>query len=109
LQRFTQTVVDSYVNEVSSIIGTFGDSMPQGSSAFSSNTLMFNYQLSANGGDGARLSSTPASSEASGGLGTRVDGGRSYPWPGNISRDDSGRVYSAGGTTSDHTIYMFVR
>lgn len=109
LQRFTQTVVDSYVNEVSSLIGTFGDTMTQGSSAFSSNTLMFNYQLFSNGGDGARLASTPASSEASGGLGTRVDGGRSYDWPGNISRDDSGRVYSNDGTTDDHTIYMFVR
>jgi hypothetical protein len=106
LQRFSAANNSSYINEVSSIIGTAGSTMSNGSSSFSSNTLMFNYDIS---NDGARLASTPAASEATGGICGRVDGGQGYAWRGNLTRDDSARQYASDGTTTDHTIWVFVR
>lgn len=99
--RFTATGGSSYSNQVSSIIGSSGSF-----STFTTNTLMFNYALS---GDGARLAATVASGEATGGISSRVDGGNSYSWKGNLTRSDSNRGYNSDGTTTDHTVWIFVR
>jgi hypothetical protein len=106
LNRFARANNTSYVNDVSSIIGTSGDSMTNGSSSFSSNTLMFNYSLV---NDGARVASTSIYQESTGGIAARVDNGTCYAWRGNITRDDSARHYNNDGTTTDHTAWIFVR
>ncbi len=91
----------AYTDRVASIIGSTGSFY-----TFTTNTLAFNYNLS---NDGARVATTPATLEAVGGISSRVDGGTSYGWKGNITRADSGRSYGADGTTTDHTIWFFVR
>jgi hypothetical protein len=106
LNRFARANNTSYVSDVSSIIGASGDSMTNGSSSFSSNTLMFNYSLI---NDGARIASTPISQESTGGIAARVDNATGYTWRGNLVRDDSARIFSNDGTTTDHTAWIFVR
>ena len=71
----------------------------------SSSTIMFNRDL---GNDGARMTSQNPSAEASGGIAGRVDGHQGYNWKGNVTRGDSGRHFSADGTTTDHTCWFFV-
>lgn len=99
-------VGNAYSAPVTSIIGTAGATMSNGSSAFSSNVLYFNNDIS---NDGGRIASTGVSNEASGGIGCKVDNGFSYTWSGNVVNDSSSRTYAATGTIGDHTVWLFVR
>lgn len=94
--------LQTYNNQVSSIIGTTGTM----GGTFTTNTLDFNYTLT---NDGARISATDVISEAVGGISARVDNGRNYAWRGNLTRSDGGRNYNSDGTTTDHTVWIFVR
>jgi hypothetical protein len=99
-------VGNAYSAPVTSIIGTAGATMTNGSSAFSSNVLYFNNDIS---NDGGRIASTTVSTEASGGIGCKVDNGFGYGWSGNVVNDSSSRNYSGTGTIGDHTVWLFVR
>jgi hypothetical protein len=91
-----------YNNQVSSIIGTTGTM----GGTFYTNTLDFNYSIQ---NDGGRIAATPISTECVGGISTKVDNGRGYGWKGNLTRSDSGRAYANDGTTTDHTVWIFLR
>ena len=97
-----QDAEQAYNNQVSSIIGTTGTM----GGTFYTNTLDFNYTLN---NDGARISATNVLLECVGGISAHVDSSRTYPWAGNITRSDSGRSYGTDGTTTDHTVWIFVR
>jgi hypothetical protein len=104
--RFTDGTnpIDSnqtFTNQVSSVIGSSGTL-----TTFSPNVLDFNYTLQ---NDGARIATTSVSTEAVGGIASNVDAGLGYAWRGNITRADSGRAYGSDGTTTDHTVWVFVR
>ncbi len=73
---------------------------------FNTSNLYFNYALD---NDGARIAAAGASSEACGGIAARVDGYNGYDWKGNITRNDSGRTYNSDGTTTDHTVWIWVK
>lgn len=88
-------------NAVSSIIQSTGSFR-----TFNTNDLMFNYVLN---NDGARLAATVASNEAVGGISARVDGGSSYAWDGNLTRSDSSRNFDQDGTTTDHTVWIYIK
>ena len=93
-------------NIVSSVLGSSGSF-----TTFNTNTLYLNsgLSISVNSGDGGRLCAGLPSSEASGGISCRVDGGRGYSWKGNLTRNDSGRNYGSDGTTTDHTVWIYVK
>jgi hypothetical protein len=104
--RFTDGTnpIDSnqtFTNQVSSVIGSSGTL-----TTFSPNVLDFNYTLQ---NDGARIATTSVLSEAVGGIASNVDTGLGYAWRGNITRADGGRAYGSDGTTTDHTVWVFVR
>jgi hypothetical protein len=86
---------------VSSVLTTTGSF-----TTFTSSNLYFNLDL---GNDGARIAATTASNEAVGGISARVDGGRSYAWAGNITSSSGSRTFSADGTTTDHTVWIWVK
>jgi hypothetical protein len=106
-ERFAVPPIATYTDEVTAILGTSGTM----GATFTSNMLMFNYQLQAVGGsnDGARIAATPAYNEATGGIAARVDASTGYSWRGNLTRSDSGRHYGAPGATTDHAVWIFVR
>lgn len=93
-------------NIVSSVLGSTGSF-----TTFNTNALHVNVGLtfSTLSGDGGRLVAALPSSEASGGISCRVDGGRSYGWKGNLTRSDAGRNYAQDGTTTDHTVWIYVK
>lgn len=102
----TNTFKYHFINQsdaslVSSVLGSSGSF-----TTFTTNTLYFNWNLS---NDGGRMTATTPLSEASGGISCRVDGTRSYSWKGNITRSDSGRNYNSDGTTTDHTVWIYVK
>ncbi len=74
-------------------------------STFTTSNIYFDYKL---GDDGGRILSTLVSSECSGGVASRVDGGAGYNWTGNLTRSDSNRHYNSDGTTTDHTAWFFI-
>ena len=76
---------------------------------FNTSNLYFNYVLTLLPGDGARIAAATPSLEAVGGISARVDGGRSYSWKGNLTRNDAGRVYNSDGTTTDHTVWIYIK
>jgi hypothetical protein len=88
-------------NSVSSVLGSSGSF-----STFTTNDLYFNYSNASN--DGGRLLAALPLGEASGGIGTWVDKSRSYGWKGNLTRSDANRHYNTDGTTTDHTVWIFV-
>ncbi len=88
-------------NLVSSVLKTTGSF-----STFNTSSLYFNYVL---GNDGARIAAETSSSEAVGGISARVDGARSYNWKGNLTRNDSSRHFNSDGTTTDHTVWIYVQ
>jgi hypothetical protein len=100
------TAESSSNNIVSSVLSSSGSF-----TTFNTSTLYLNSGLTAsiNSGDGGRLCAVLPSGEASGGISCRVDGGRSYGWKGNITRSDAGRSYAADGTTTDHTVWIYVK
>tara|TARA_A100001234_G_scaffold213746_1_gene216678 strand:- start:49 stop:912 length:864 start_codon:yes stop_codon:yes gene_type:complete len=102
----TQTFVHHFNNQsgnnlVSSVLKTSGSF-----ATFNTSSLYFNYTL---GNDGARIAAATASSEAVGGISARVDGARGYNWKGNLTRNDSNRAYGSDGTTTDHTVWIYVQ
>ena len=102
----TQTFVHHFNNQsgnnlVSSVLKNTGSF-----STFNTSSLYFNYTL---GNDGARIAAATASNEAVGGISARVDGGRTYSWKGNLTRNDSNRQYPNDGTTTDHTVWIYVQ
>ena len=102
----TQTFVHHFNNQsgnnlVSNVLKTSGSF-----TTFNTSSLYFNYVL---GNDGARIAAATASSEAVGGISARVDGARSYSWKGNLTRNDSNRAYGSDGTTTDHTVWIYVQ
>lgn len=99
------TAESSGNNIVSSVLGSSGSF-----TTFTTNTLYLNTGLtmSTMSGDGGRLLATLSSSEASGGISARVDGGRGYGWKGNLTRSDANRSYGSDGTTTDHTVWIYV-
>jgi len=98
--RFDSTPIIA-ANSVSSVLGSSGSF-----STFTTNDLYFNYNNASN--DGGRLLAALPSAEASGGIGTWVDRSRSYAWKGNLTRSDANRSYNTDGTTTDHTVWIFV-
>lgn len=91
-------------NIVASVLGSTGSF-----TTFNTSTLYLNTGLTTTmSGDGGRLLATLSSSEASGGISARVDGGRSYGWKGNLTRSDANRSYASDGTTTDHTVWIYV-
>ena len=102
----TQTFAHHFNNQsgnnlVSSVLKNSGSF-----STFNTSSLYFNYTLN---NDGARIASATASTEAVGGISARVDGARNYAWKGNLTRNDSNRQYDADGTTTDHTVWIYVQ
>jgi hypothetical protein len=86
---------------VSSVLGSSGSF-----TTFTTSNLYFNYSLL---NDGGRMLATLPSTEASGGISARVDQSRSYAWRGNITRSDADRFYNNDGTTTDHTVWIYVK
>ncbi len=102
----TQTFAHHFNNQsgnnlVSNVLKTSGSF-----ATFNTSSLYFNYTL---GNDGARIAAATASTEAVGGISARVDGARSYAWKGNLTRNDSSRAYGSDGTTTDHTVWIYVQ
>jgi len=75
-------------------------------STFNTSNLYFNFTLN---NDGARIAATTASAESVGGISARVDGNRNYLWKGNLTRSDSNRNFNNDGTTTDHTVWIYVQ
>ena len=93
-------------NLVLSVLGSTGSF-----TAFTTSALYFNAYLTGATGDGGRLiPELPDTSgaQASGGISCRVDGGRGYGWKGNLTRSDASRNYSLDGTTTDHTVWIYL-
>ena len=85
---------------VSSVLTTTGSF-----TTFSTSNLYFNLNLN---NDGARIAATQPSNEAVGGISARVDGSRSFSWKGNITRS-SGTNFNSDGTTTDHTVWIWIK
>jgi hypothetical protein len=101
---------DSYTDRASATATAGSGVTTDGSTILRTGTIDFNFSLSGVPGDGARVCTSGAIvSEASGGLGARVDGGRNYDWKGNVVSDRTTRSYSSNGSITNHTIWVFVQ
>ena len=69
-------------------------------------TIDFNYNLT---NDGARIAFSEVLQEAVCGISSRVDGGRSYNWTGNVTVYATARHYNTQGATTDHAVWVFMR
>lgn len=96
--RFQNATGSNAVSSVLSSTGSF--------TTFNSSNLLFNYGLT---DDGARIAADTKFNEAVGGISARVDGGRSFGWKGNLTRNDSSRYYNDDGTTTDHTVWIYIK
>ena len=104
---------DTYTNRVTATSTAGSGVTTDGQTMLRLGTIDFNFSLAGTPGDGARLCTSGAivapASEASGGLGARVDGGRAYDWRGNVVSDKTTRAYSTEGSITNHTIWVFVQ
>jgi len=75
-------------------------------SALGSDTIDFNFILT---NDGARIAFTDVLNEATCGISSRVDGGRSYNWIGNVTTFATTRQFNLVGYNLDHAVWVFMR
>lgn len=97
---------ETFTNRVSSLDYSSGTMR-----AFTTSQIDFNLQLSGVPGDGGRMVPEAPITECVGGISARTDGNNGYStgWSGNLLRNDSNRVYSVEGSTTDHTAWIFVK
>jgi len=86
-------------------------SVPYSSGAFTTLTSSTLTTFNNHSNDNCVIQVIGPSQEASGGIGCNVDRHwhSTHLWAGNICRSDGGRSYPADGTTTDHTIWLFVK
>ena len=101
---------DSHTNRATATSTAGSGVTTDGQTAIRTGTIDFNMSLTGTPGDGGRVVTSGAFvSEASGGLGTRVDGGSAYDWRGNVVSDRTTRSFSSEGSITNHTIWVFVQ